>query len=212
MSGPHIVDVIDFSSPSATIDNPQTDPGASWAMGYILSQNIDATLVLVEPTDSLSDVMGLIVQTCRARGRIDLIRFNGHGSPGDLLHGELNEVTAASQRATLSRLRPLFNPGAEAYLLNCWVGLRHQILVHLAEAWHVPVSAGRERQVWGKDISSVRFEGPTLTGHRGGRVERNRPSLPRDPNPHSNFAPAGPVRIPGPPTQAPQRIRPIRIR
>lgn len=214
MSGAHIVDVIDFSSMQATVDNPATDMGASWTYVHIFSTNPTATIVLVEPTDTLADVMRSIVDTCRARGKMDLIRFNGHGHPGQLLHGTLTEVTAAQEQTTLSRLRLYFNPGAEAFLLNCVVGQRPQILVHLAQAWDVPVSAGVQRQVWGHDQSSLRFEGPTRTGHPNRQVELNRPTLPRDPNPHNNFPPIGPVQIPGAPAPAstPQRIGPTRLR
>ncbi len=210
--GAHVVDVIDFSSMQATVANPDTDMGASWTYVHIFSEDPDATIVLIEPTDTLDEIIRRIVDTCRARGKMDLIRFNGHGHPGQLLHGQLDELSAAREQTTLSRLRPYFNPNAEAYLLNCVVGQRPQILVSLARAWHIPVSAGVQQQLWGHDSSSLRFEGPTRTGHRNGRVEINRPSLPRDPNPHNNFPPVGPARIPGAPVSPQRRNGPIRIR
>ncbi len=196
MPGLHIVDVIDYSSPNATVDDPQTDYGADWAFSYIISAYPDASVVIVQARDTLADVIRFITNTCQARGNMDLIRFNGHGHPGSLLHGTLTELTVDRDQSTLSRLRPYFNTGAEAYLLNCWVGQRSRLLIGLARAWNVPVSAATEQQLWGRDRSTVRFEGSTNTGTPDGRITPDRPGLPRDPNPHSNFQGPGPVRIP----------------
>ena len=196
MPGPHVVDVLDFSTPEATLNSPIADNGASLAYAYITRANPNATVVIIHPTDTLADVVWAIANTCQAKGNMDLIRFNGHGHSGSLLHGTLTEQTAVSEQSTLSRLQPYFNAGAEAYLLNCWVGSRHQLLVSLAEAWGVPVTAGTQQQVWGNDRSSVRFEGPTRTGNPDRSVDLNRGGLPRDPNPHNNFPPVGPIQIP----------------
>ena len=195
MPGPHIVDVLDYASPSGTLASPTTDYGADLAYNYIVGTNPDATIVVVQPRDTLADVMRAIANTCQAKGNMDLLRFNGHGHPGSLLHGTLTELTAVSAQSTLSRLQPYFNAGAEAYLLNCWVGSRHGLLLSLAQAWGVPVTAGTQQQVWGDDRSTVRFEGPTRTGNPDRSVDLNRSGLPRDRNPHNNFPPVGPVPI-----------------
>jgi hypothetical protein len=168
------LDLGDMDDPErfrVTADSGVLDLGGRPRTHDLLAQHEpQAYRLVVLPTDTLESIIGALINLCRARGRMNLLRVLGHGEEGVFLHGTLTEQSVQRHRATLMRLRPWFDPRrhprAEVQLLGCYVGGRPGMLKALARLWGVPVSAGVDVQYsnlsGGVDLS-LAFEGVVLT-------------------------------------------------
>lgn len=108
------------------------------------------------------------------QGKVVLLRFHGHGSPGymgisvgtgDEVSSEFGVTFLESLARYLQRLAPIFSPLGSAELHGCRVGAGRdgkRLLSALADAWGIPVTAGIKTQ-YGGGSSTFRFEGPTAT-------------------------------------------------
>jgi hypothetical protein len=90
-------------------------------------------------------------------------------------HGEYSEFTNRGPRwlqgmaAYLSRFRNIFSDLGSAELHGCRVASGsdgRDLIMALADAWVVPVTAGLHTQ-YGGGTSTFRFEGPTFTAFPG---------------------------------------------
>jgi hypothetical protein len=127
-------------------------------------------IVVVLPTDTLGSIISRVVNCCRSRGKVNLLRFHGHGDEGVFLHGTLTSQSIVSQRATVASLRPWFDRRphlpAEVQLFGCYVGARPNFMVELAHTWGVPVSAGHTIQLGslrGGSDDTLTIEGGVIT-------------------------------------------------
>lgn len=111
----------------------------------------------------------------RARlGQVVLLRFHGHGSPGNMIIASGVEGNAASSLHQgygegffqwLQLLRPIFAPLGSVEMHGCRVGRGYagrSLLLGMANALGVPVSAGINPQ-YGGGTATFHFEGPTRT-------------------------------------------------
>ena len=106
-------------------------------------------------------------------GHVVLLRFHGHGSPGNMIvsSGRIDAGSSLDQRygpnfyTALRTLRPIFAQFGSVELHGCRVGRGRDgqaLLSGMADALGVPVSAGINTQ-YGGGRTTVRFEGPTQT-------------------------------------------------
>jgi hypothetical protein len=116
-------------------------------------------------------VINSIVQGGQA-GRVILLRFHGHGSPGTMVISSGRGVESAmSSRHSqdldraLQELRPLFASHGSIEFHGCRVGQAsagRNLLIRVANAIGVPATAGVNTQ-YGGGTTTFRFEGPTVT-------------------------------------------------
>lgn len=120
------------------------------------------------------------IQRIARSGNVVLLRFHGHGGPGEMLvtAGKGRYADASNTFETtflesmvrfLSRLRPVFARFGSAELHGCRVARGRngrRLLQGLARAWNVPVTASLHSQYGNQD--TFRFEGRTVTIFPGG--------------------------------------------
>ncbi len=114
------------------------------------------------------------IQHRAGSGNVVLLRFHGHGAPGEMgvttgtgseLSSEFGVMFLDSLARYLQQLSPMFAPFGSAELHGCRVGAGpdgRRLVSALARAWGVPVTAGTRTQ-YGGGTSTFRFEGPTFT-------------------------------------------------
>jgi hypothetical protein len=114
------------------------------------------------------------IQSQARHGKVVLLRFHGHGSPGwmGLAAGKGGMGGVAFQSGWIGKIVPkiaflasVFAPYGSAELHGCRVGAGAQgrlLCQTLATAWRVPVTAGITTQ-YGGGRTTFRFEGPTYT-------------------------------------------------
>lgn len=162
----HVIDSVDATDP-AILDHEYIRRAGGTALEYHgMSNGI---------RQATSDI-----QRVARTGNVVLLRFHGHGAPGEML------VTAGSGRYAdasntfettfldgmvrfLSRLRPIFARFGSAELHGCRVARGRngrRLLQGLARAWNVPVTASVHSQYGNAD--TFRFEGRTVTVFPGG--------------------------------------------
>jgi hypothetical protein len=113
-------------------------------------------------------------------GKVVLLRFHGHGSPGRMIVASgrrgiagssfLSTNTVRFDRA-LRSLRPIFASFGSIELHGCRVGRGSAgriLLTRMANATGAPVTAGKSAQ-YGGDQSTFQFEGSTRTIAPGGQ-------------------------------------------
>lgn len=123
-----------------------------------------------------------VLQSVMARaelGNVMLLRFHGHGSPGNqaLSSGKMDgtefmteHMSHEGSRTSIRQLRSIFSPYASVQLMGCRVGRGergYRLLQGLAELWGVPISAGTNTQYGGGGSTFV-FEGPIRTAFPNG--------------------------------------------
>ncbi len=124
------------------------------------------------------------MQDIRARarmGHVVLLRFHGHGKPGvmGVTMGKRVEMSSAfgvtfidSLARYLGSFRWMFSSFGSAELHGCRVGAGRdgrRLVMALARAWGVPVTAGLRAQ-YGGGSSTFQFEGPTFTAFPNGNL------------------------------------------
>lgn len=139
-------------------------------------------VVLHMPTDNFFNLMSAIMRASRGEGSITVLQVHSHGVPGEMFGGRLTAATARSQQASFARLAPYFEPGGQAFLKGCTVGQHPELLMVLARAWQVPVTAGMMDQLAGGATHDV-YVGPTVTADPNGMFYLNRDTVPREPHP-----------------------------
>lgn len=114
------------------------------------------------------------VQAQARLGQVVLLRFHGHGSPGNMILASGVDGNAASSLHQgygagffrwLDLLRPIFARMGSVEMHGCRVGQGHagrSLLLGMANALGVPVTAGINNQLGG-GTTTFRFEGPTRT-------------------------------------------------
>lgn len=116
-------------------------------------------------------------------GQVVLLRFHGHGSPGNMIVSSgRTSISSFDYRfgekffSALMALRPIFAPFGSVEMHGCRVaqGLPGRTLLsNMANSLGVPVSAGTTTQWGGGGRSTFRFEGPTLTMCPNGQSLQN---------------------------------------
>lgn len=128
------------------------------------------------PNYGMSNGAMTVLQRVQSRansGRVAMLRFHGHGSPGyqGLATGVIDAGSALSSGygsgffEYLKRLRPIFSSFGCVELHGCRVGQGrsgYNLLRGLSDAMNVPVTAGVVSQ-WGGGDSTFRFEGRVRT-------------------------------------------------
>lgn len=131
-------------------------------------------------------VQQAISEICRVARNTFLLRFTGHGAPGDAVisggHGELDpnydhrsgmDTSNIHQfQDALLRLRSVFGPYGTVQFMHCSVGRDPKgtnFLTKVANYLGVPATAGINLQYSGGGLPSFRFEGPTKTVVPGGK-------------------------------------------
>lgn len=122
------------------------------------------------------------IQSRAGAGGIVLLRFHGHGAPGEMgltvgtgshASSEFGLQYIDSLTNYVRQLAPLFASYGSVELHGCRVGAGsngRQLVTRLAQAWGVPVTAGLRTQ-YGGGNSTFHFEGPTFTAFpRGGTL------------------------------------------
>ena len=130
------------------------------------------------------------IKSRAAGGNIVLLRFHGHGSPGEMgvtvgtgseISSEFGVTFLDSLARFVSPLAWVFSSIGSAELHGCRVGAGpdgRRLVTALAQAWGVPVTAGIRTQ-FGGGLTTFRFEGPTFTGFpRSGNLKAWARSLP----------------------------------
>lgn len=130
------------------------------------------------------------IQMQASEGNVLLLRFHGHGSPGEMgltvgtgseISSEFGTTFLDSLARFVSPLSRVFSSFGSVELHGCRVGAGsdgRRLVSALANAWGVPVSAGLRTQ-YGGGLSTFRFEGPTITAFpRGGNLKTWAHSLP----------------------------------
>ncbi|MEM9831786.1 MAG: peptidoglycan-binding domain-containing protein [Bacteroidota bacterium] len=117
-------------------------------------------------------------------GRVVLLRFHGHGSPGNmgLSTGTRSDVPSSEFTADyfrierfrnfLARLAPLFCPFGSVEFHGCRVGggqAGKKFVEGFAKVLKVPATAGKQTQ-YGGGRSTFRFEGAIRTAFPGGKT------------------------------------------
>lgn len=165
-----VIEVIDYSRSGP---NQGVDSSFDGEARTIISRNPEASIIPLRPSDSLRTLVSFIVDTCRARGAIRLLRIHGHGTPGRFLHGLLttDTVRESGGRRELARIRNCFNRRmvCEADLMGCSIAGDDggELLAALADLWDVPVAAGVGDQLGGSSRTTFTFEGPVLMAYPG---------------------------------------------
>ncbi|MBO13740.1 MAG: hypothetical protein CMJ68_23690 [Planctomycetaceae bacterium] len=113
-------------------------------------------------------------------GKVALLRFHGHGGPGQMIVASGRRSAPGSSFSSrntsrfdraLQSLRPIFAGFGSIELHGCRVGrgtAGRVLLTRMANATGVPVTAGRNTQ-FGGGTSTFQFEGPTRTIAPGGQ-------------------------------------------
>lgn len=119
------------------------------------------------------------VRSAARLGQVVLLRFHGHGGPGNMIIASGTNPNAASSLNArygqgffnaLRVLRPIFAPFGSVEMHGCRIAkgaMGLKLLRGMADALGVPVSAGETYQ-YGGGQTTFRFEGPTLTICPGG--------------------------------------------
>jgi hypothetical protein len=114
------------------------------------------------------------IQAQARTGAVALLRFHGHGAPGEMgvTTGTGSEISSEfgvrfldSLARYLGTMRWIFSNIGSAELHGCRVGAGsdgRRLIKALAWAWGVPVTAGLHTQ-YGGGASTFRFEGPIFT-------------------------------------------------
>ena len=121
----------------------------------------------------------LEIRSRATAGSVVLLRFHGHGGPGNMIVASGREGNRGSSLNSgygprfydaLRSLAPIFAPFGSVEMHGCRVGsgsAGRALLLGMADAMGVPVSAGTRSQ-YGGGQSTFRFEGPVLTVCPGG--------------------------------------------
>lgn len=119
------------------------------------------------------------IQSNASAGNVVLLRFHGHGSPGEMgltvgtgshVSSEFGVTFLDSLARFVAPLAWIFSSFGSAELHGCRVGSGRdgrRLVSALAKAWGVPVTAGVRTQLGG-GRSTFRFEGPTFTAFPSG--------------------------------------------
>jgi len=118
------------------------------------------------------------------RGRVVLLRFHGHGSPGSMgvSDGTMSDVYSSDIRTNyfkypkfqkfITRLAPMFCPFGSVEFHGCRVGAGasgKRFVQEFSRYLKVPVTAGKQTQ-YGGGRSTFRFEGATRSAFPGGKT------------------------------------------
>lgn len=174
-----IIDVVDGSDPdlakrgvadiNAFYDNALIAP-------YDSLQGGRAIILQDRSLTALRSMVEAIIRRASRPGQIHLLRIHGHGNQASQLVGgwelfgigpAISLSNLAFMRPTLRRLAPYFARSGRAQLMGCNVGqapLGPMFLQGLADLWGVPVSAGKQLQYAGGDMT-LEFEGPVETAY-----------------------------------------------
>lgn len=142
-------------------------------------------IIVYGTSNAIGHVVERIIDRARAHRTITLLRFHGHGAPGEMgIAG--GKWTSASQhlsdfgprrrrlaRRTLSELRPYFASSGRVELHGCKVArgrAGRRLIRWLANTLGVPVSASLISQYDTGGPDTFTFEGPVLTAHPGGPI------------------------------------------
>ncbi len=124
----------------------------------------------------------VVMQKIKAKastGKVVLLRFHGHGSPGSMgltvgkgsdYSSEFGVTFLKSLARFVSPLAWIFSSFGSAEFHGCRVGAGpdgRRLVTAFAKAWGVPVTAGLKTQ-YGGGSSTFRFEGPTITAFPNG--------------------------------------------
>jgi len=141
-------------------------------------------IVMYGMSGAVEHMVHQVIMQAVKPGRINLLRFHGHGAPGMMNiaagkevhfqhHSGISNSNLGSTKDTLGKLKPYFAKSrARVELHGCKVakGANGQKLIKdLAKIWGVPVSAGTESQYGGVG-KQFKFEGPVHTAMPSGAM------------------------------------------
>lgn len=166
------IDVVDVE-----VDERGMEPMAHYATDYLARQGRVYVMNLV--TDSWQSLIGRIMNASHGRGSIDILQIHSHGTPGTMFSGRLNEGNAHLLAPVFGALAPFFAPGGDVFLKGCTTGQSPRLLVPLADAFGVRVTAGVQEQFAGGPITDV-YVGRTVSALPGSQVMHlDMPDIPR---------------------------------
>ncbi|MEZ5427189.1 MAG: hypothetical protein R2747_13045 [Pyrinomonadaceae bacterium] len=185
-----IIDILDYTISGRErlfLHNqiPDELPGVDFADSEIAATHAlfsvhepNSNVIIVLPTDTLQSIINQVINFCHGRGKIKLLRMNGHGDAGVFLHGTLTTRSVRENLSTVRLLRDWFdrsgNPPPEVQLLGCWIGEEPGLIRDLAMAWNVPVSAGTTQQQSNLSVdldATLSFEDMVVVACPNGQVQ-----------------------------------------
>lgn len=145
-------------------------------------------------SNAIQYVVDRVIERAGRYGTISVLRFHGHGLPGEMgITGgmfqdqsrhlsDLGKHRRWAAGAILRQLLPYFKPTGRVELHGCSVGQGpegRRLLLLLADAFGVPVSAGVKDQYDSEGPDIYLFEGPVRTAYPDGRIlKTKRDNLP----------------------------------
>lgn len=161
------VDITNFDDPKSSREDLQLQP---YGQGLVVNYG---------QSSGTPEVLRKIRSTASA-GKVVLLRFHGHGGPGNMIvsaGGQPREGSSLASHygpgfyAAMAHLKDIFAPFGSVELHGCRVALGHRghsLMAGLANAMGVPVSASKAYQ-YGGGPTSFKFEGAVETICPGGK-------------------------------------------